>query len=180
MTLPYSITKQPKTIDLLQVNKFKLSIHKYPYLEYFCQTVNIPGMDIPEFVQPTTFATPIKRPATAINYEDLEITFLVTEDLQNWLQIMEWMTKIVPTRSFKEVITPEKDIYSDITLNVLSNKSNRVMEVNFKQCWPKSLSAITMDATTVDAANVVATVEFGHSGFTVNHKSSTKEIPVSS
>jgi hypothetical protein len=178
MTTPISISRQPKTIDLLQSNKFKLTIHKYPYLEYFCQNINIPGIDIPEFVQPSTF-TAIKRPATVINYDDLEITFLVTEDLQNWLQMMDWMTRIVPTRSFKEVITPERDVYSDITLNILSNKSNRMMEVNFKQCWPKSLSSITMDSTTLDAANITATVSFAHSGFTVIHKSDGKEIPVS-
>jgi len=178
MTTPSSISRQPKTIDLLQDNKFKLSIHKYPYLEYFCQTVNIPGIDIPEFIQPSTF-TPIKRPGTVINYEDLEITFLVSEDLQNWLQLMDWMTRIVPTRSFNQVITPEKEVYSDITLHILSNKSNRVMEINFLQCWPKVLSAITMETTTIDAANVTATITFGHSGFTVLHKSYENQIPVS-
>jgi hypothetical protein len=88
------------------------------------------------------------------------------------------MTKIVPTRSFREVIQPEKDIYSDITLTILSNKSQRVMEVNYKQCWPKSLSGIVYDATTLDTANPVATVVFSHAGATVTHKSTNKESPV--
>ena len=171
------LQRQPKTIDLLQVNKFKLTIHKYPYLEYFCQTVNIPGVSIPEFVQPSYF-TAIKRPATTINYEDLSVTFLVTEDLKNWIQLYDWATRIVPTRSFKEVIQPEKDIYSDITLNVLSNKSNRVMEVNYKQCWPKSLSGINFDASTVDASNITANIVFSYSGYTIIHKDDNEELPV--
>lgn len=174
---PNGITRQPNTIDTFQVNKFRLTIHKYPYLEYFCQKANIPGMDIPEFNQPS-YHTPIIRPATSITYDKLEVTFLVSEDMLNWLQIQDWMTRIVPTRSFKEVIQPEKDVYSDITLNVLSAKSNRVMEVNFKQCWPKSLTGIELDATSPDSSTVTATVTFSHAGCTFVHKDNNKEIPV--
>ena len=173
---PNGITRQPKTIDLLQVNKYKLTLHKYPYLEYFCQQVTLPGCSIPEFVQPSYF-TAIKRPATTINYEDLTVTFLVTEDLQNWLQIYDWMTRIVPTRSFKEVIQPEAQIYTDITVNILSNKYNKVMDVEYKQCWPKSLSGITFDASTPDAANAVATVTFGYTGYTVQHRDNQLPLP---
>lgn len=169
--------RAPHTIDLAHTNKFRLTIHKYPYIEYFCQKANVPGLDIPEFVQPSHF-TAIVRPGTTINYEKLEVSFLVTEDLQNWLQLHDWMTKIVPTRSFREVIQPEKDIYSDITLTILSNKSQRMMEVNYKQCWPKSLSGIVYDATTLDTANPVATVVFSHAGATVTHKSVNIESPV--
>jgi hypothetical protein len=169
--------RAPKTIDLAQTNKFRLTIHKYPYVEYFCQKANIPGLDIPEFIQPSQF-TAIVRPATTINYEKLNVTFLVTEDMQNWLQLHDWMTKIVPTRSFKEVIQPEKEIYSDITLTYLSNKSQRVMEVLYKQCWPKTLSGLILDATTLDSANLVASVTFSHAGATVLHKSTNKESPV--
>jgi hypothetical protein len=175
--IPIGLSRQPSTIDLLQVNKYKLTIHKYPYLEYFVQQINLPGCSIPEFVQPSYF-TAIKRPATTINYEDLTITFLVTEDLINWLEMYDWMTKIVPSRSFKEVIQPEKDIYSDITLNILSNKSNRVMDVHYKQCWPKQLTGITFDSTSENATNLTATVTFGYSGHTVIHKQDEKELPV--
>ena len=174
---PLALARQPSTIDLLQVNKFKLTIHNYPYLEYFCQSVNLPGVSIPEFIQPSHFTT-IKRPATTIQYDDLEVVFLVTEDLKNWLQLYDWMTRTVPTRSFKEIIQPEKDIYSDITLNILSNKSNRVMEVNYKQCWPKSLSGIIFDTTSSDASNTTATIIFSYSGHTVIHKDDNKELPV--
>lgn len=171
------ISRQPKTIDLAQVNKFKLTLQNYPYLEYFVQQINLPGVTIPEFTQPS-FYTAIRRPATTINYEDLSVTFLVTEDLQNWLQIYDWMTRIVPTRSFNEILQPEPLIYTDITLNVLSNKSNRVMDVYYKQCWPKSLTGITFDTTTPDAAHITATVVFGYSGYTVVHRDDEKELPV--
>jgi len=174
---PNGITRQPKTIDLAQVNKFKLTLHNYPYLEYFVQQINLPGVSIPEFVQPSYF-TAIKRPATTINYEDLTVTFLVTEDLQNWLQIYDWMTRIVPTRSFNEILQPEPLIYTDITLNMISNKSNRVMDVYYKQCWPKSLSGITLDTTTSDAAHITATVTFGYAGYTVIHRDDEKQLPV--
>jgi len=176
--IPNAILRQPTTIDLLQTNKFKLTLHAYPYLEYFVQEINLPGCSIPEFVQPSYF-TAIRRPATTINYEDLTVTFLVTEDLKNWLQLYDWMTRIVPTRSFNEIIQPEKEIYTDITLNILSNKSNRMMEVHYKQCWPKSLTGILMSSTGDDVANITSTVTFGYSGYTVVHKEDNKELPVS-
>jgi hypothetical protein len=175
--VPTGFLRQIDTIDLMQANKFKLTLHNYPYLEYFVQQINLPGCSIPEFTQPSYF-TAIRRPATTINYEDLSVTFLVTEDLQNWLQIYDWMTRIVPTRSFNEVLQPEPTIYTDITLNILSNKSNRVMDVFYKQCWPKSLTGITMDSTSVDASNMTATVTFGYSGYTVVHKETNKQLPV--
>jgi hypothetical protein len=174
---PIGIVRQPKTIELAQANKFKLTLHKFPYLEYFVQQINLPGCSIPQFIQPSYF-TAIKRPATTITYEDLTITFLVTEDLQNWLQMYDWMTNIVPTRSFEKVIRPESEIYTDITLNMISNKSNRVMDVYYKQCWPKTLTGLTLNTTSSDTENITATVVFAYSGYTVIHKSTEIELPV--
>lgn len=180
---PIGLQRQPKSIDLFNINKFKMNIHRLSYLDYFCQNVTIPGVTVPDFIQPSMH-TNIRVPGTVVAYEDLDVTFLVTDDFKNWLELYDWTTRLTPTRSFKEIYPigeKGKDnlVYSDLTITVLSNKSNRTMEFEFKRCFPIALTSIQLDASTIDASTTTATVTFAYSGYTVTHKDDNKQLPVS-
>jgi len=46
MTVTNSLTRQPTKLDYASPTQFKFSIIKLPKVEYFCTSVNIPGVNL--------------------------------------------------------------------------------------------------------------------------------------
>ena len=46
MTVTNSLTRQPTKLDYASPTQFKFSILKLPKVEYFCTSVNIPGINL--------------------------------------------------------------------------------------------------------------------------------------
>ena len=46
MTVTNSLTRQPTKLDYASPTQFKFSILKLPKVEYFCTSVNIPGITL--------------------------------------------------------------------------------------------------------------------------------------
>ena len=46
MTVTNSLTRQPTKLDYASPTQFKFSILKLPKVEYFCTSVNIPGIEL--------------------------------------------------------------------------------------------------------------------------------------
>ena len=86
MTTTSAIQRQPTKFDYASPTQFKFSILKLPKVEYFCTAVNIPGVGLGTDEQ----ATPLKvipTPGTVLTYGDLEMSFLVDENLENYREI---------------------------------------------------------------------------------------------
>ena len=90
MTVTNSYNRQPTKLDYASPTQFKFQITKLPNVEYFCTAVNIPGISIPSPAQPTPLAD-IPLPGDTISFEDLSVTFLVDENLENYREIHGWM-----------------------------------------------------------------------------------------
>ena len=74
MTATNSLSRQPTKLDYASPTQFKFSILKLPKVEYFCTSVNVPGISLGE----TTQATPLKKipiPGDKLTYEPLQMTF---------------------------------------------------------------------------------------------------------
>jgi hypothetical protein len=157
-----TLQNQPENFNILSPTKYKLQILKSPTVAYNCQTANIPGIQLGAATQLTP-RNAVPWPGDELAYEDLTATFIVDENLQNWLEIWKWMVGMSIARSheeFKELIVSTEGMFSDINLMVLTNNMNPNFIVNFKYCWPTTLSEIRFDQTIVDEQPVVATVGF--------------------
>ena len=53
MTITNSLTRQPTKLDYATPTQFKFSILKLPKVEYFCTSVNIPGISLGDATQAT-------------------------------------------------------------------------------------------------------------------------------
>ena len=53
-------------------------------------------------------------------------------------------------------------MYSDAVLQILSNKNNPIVEVNFQNVFPTSLSALDFSQAATDVEYMVATAEFAY------------------
>ena len=58
--------------------------------------------------------------------------------------------------------TADRAMYSDAFLQILSNKNNPIVEVNFENVFPVSLSALDFSQAATDVEYMVATAEFAY------------------
>ena len=190
MTVTNTLQRQPTKFDYASPTQFKFQIQKLPKVEYFTTACNIPGISLNATVQPTPLAD-IPLPGDTISFNDLEITFLVDENLENYREIHGWLTGLGFPRSheqFETFINAGKDRfptsnataknrdagrtedvgfdvgaqYSDATLTILSSKNNPVLEVRFRDLYPTSLSGLSYDQQAGDTSYLTGDVSFSY------------------
>ena len=188
MTTTTAYDRQPTKFDYASPTQFKFQLTKLPKVEYFTTACNIPGISLNATVQPTPLAD-IPLPGDTISFSDLEITFLVDENLENYREIHGWMYGIgfpksrtqfgslveagkdrFPTTGKDSLVTdagkvkygakPLGPIFSDATLNVLTSKNRANIEVRFSDVFPQSLSGLNFNQQADDVSYLTASVTF--------------------
>ena len=160
---------------------FKFSLKRSPGVAYFCNEANIPDMSLSIAEQPT-YLRDIPIPGDKIDFGDLSLRFMVDEDLTNYLEIQNWIRGLGYPQSIKEYQDLEKkayiqqtfgqkrqDIYSDGTLQILSNNLVPKFQVVFDDLFPYSLSTVTFDATDTDIEYFTAEVSFKYTLYTITN-----------
>ena len=152
---------------------FKFALKRSPAVAFFCNEANIPSMDLGVAEQPT-YLKNIPTPGDKIQFGDLNLRFLVDEDLKNYMEIQNWIRGLGFPESLKEFVDLENeaemasnfgnnaghDIYSDGTLQILSSNLVPKFQVVFSDLFPYSLSTVTFDATDTDIEYFTADVSF--------------------
>ena len=202
MTIQKAYNRQPTKFDYASPTQFKFQLTKLPKVEYFTTACNIPGISLTATVQPTPLAD-IPLPGDTITFSDLEITFLVDENLENYREIHGWMYGIgfpksrtqfaelvkagrdrFPTQGKDSLVTdagkvkygatPLGPIFSDATLNVLSSKNMPNIEVRFSDVFPSSLSGLEFNQQADDVNYLTATVTFKYKIYEFATKGATR------
>jgi len=179
------LNRQPTALDYSSPTQFRFLINQLPKVQYFTTEANIPGITLGE----GQFNTPLKDIellGDKLTYEDLTITFIVDENLENYIEMHTWLTGIgfpkdrkqfsefrgitsnmsVKTRGESNDIgdvrasTPELAMTSDSVLTILTNKNNPVVECRFRDVFPTSLSGLTYSQNQTDVEYLTATVNF--------------------
>jgi hypothetical protein len=190
MTELNSLTRQPTKLDYAAATQFKFNITKLPKVEFFCTSVNIPGITLGETSQSTSLKD-IPIPGDKLSYASLNVSFLVDENLENYREIHGWLTGLGFPRSheqFETFINAGKDRfptsnatansresgkvddvgfdvgaqYSDATLTILSSKNNPILEVRFRDLYPTSLSGLSYDQQAGDTSYLIGDVSFSY------------------
>ena len=73
--------RNPNNQNFLQPNKFIINFARAPSIQYFCQSVSVPGISLSEIPQNTPFVD-VYVPGEKAIYDLLNITFLIDEELK--------------------------------------------------------------------------------------------------
>ncbi len=152
-----AITRSPENTNLLQPTKFLLTFERIRTTQYFCQSVNLPGVSLGEVSRATPFLD-MYSPGTKLSYSPLDVEFLVDEELQSWKNIYDWFLSIADPDGFekrdgsKELQTLKH--FSDATLTILSGLNNPVLRIHYTNLFPVSINDIVFD-TTRSADNII-------------------------
>ena len=80
----------PTNVNLLHPNKFTLTFHRLPEMEYFCQGASVPGISMGEALRNTPFVD-LYSPGDKAIYDLFNVTFFVDEELKSWISIHDWI-----------------------------------------------------------------------------------------
>jgi len=179
------LARQPDQLDYASPTQFRFGINQLPKVEFFTVSANLPGIS----AGTATYATPFKDIPTMgekLDYSNLSISFIVDEYLENYISLHNWMIGYgfprdrEQFRTYRDVTsntpagggtptvdrigkaTADRAMYSDAFLQILSNKNNPIVEVNFENAFPISLSALDFTQTATDVEYMVATAEFAY------------------
>jgi hypothetical protein len=164
-----AIQRQPKSLNPMQLNEYKMVLHRTPHIVYFCQSINLPGIQSTPITQPSPFAQDIKRSPGKVVEDDLTVKFIVNEDMSNWMEIYNWYNAITPFKSFDNQIPPQREFerYSDLSIIIMNSKSNAILKFTYMNAFPIKLAGLDLDSTINDINPAVSEVSFGYTGFTV-------------
>lgn len=158
----------------LLVNYFEFVLERVPTMVYFCQTANIPGINFGVDTQPTNLGFPVVIPVGSYKFEPLTLTFKVDENLQNWLEIFEWMTKngnygqSCNQNPYQSQSTADVNKTTSLGFLSLTNSSyNSKIKVQFNNLFPISLSGIQFSTVLPESVEAVATVQFAFTNYTI-------------
>ena len=174
-----SLSRQPTELDYADPTKFKFSINKLPKVEYFTTACNLPGVNLGESIFPTPFKQ-IPVMGDDLTFDNLEITFLVDEKLENYIELHQWLVGIGFPKSrtqFSSFKTSNSDafptdaankgapsgvqaMYGDATLTIMSSKNNPLVEARFQDVYPVALSGLAYNQQEGDIVYLTATCTF--------------------
>ena len=160
--------RNPSNPNFLQPNKFQLNFARSPNVQYFCQSLSVPGISMSEVPQMTPFVD-IYVPGEKAIYDLLNITFLVDEELKSWVEIHDWIRAMTFPKEFAEYgkldrlnkytthVQTKTPQYSDATVTLLSSSNTPYYKFKFYGVFPTTLSTFIMSAT--DSPDTVVTAD---------------------
>ena len=188
MTDTNIIDRTPSKFDYASPIQFRFKMTKLPTVEFFVQSANIPGISLDEVQQPTRLKS-ISLPGSSLTFSNLDLSFLVDENLNNYKELHDWLIGLGTPESdsqFAGLLAAGSDrfsgstastaatgtstaqplneggIYSDATLIVLNSKNIAKTEIRFKNVYPISLGSLSYDikASDVDYLQVSASFSY--------------------
>ena len=151
---------------------FKMVMPKFPKVVYFSQTAAIPAITITQPMQSTRYGRQLPLEGT-FQYEDFEMSFIVDEDMENYLLLHNWLRALGTPDNYGErtswmmehgdsnnLKNNRMAKTSDGTLQVLNNNNIANFDVVFEDMFPVSLSTLDFNVTNTDTDYLTASVTF--------------------
>ena len=164
--------------NFLSPTGFRFTLNRAPKVAFFGNTANIPSMTLGVANQ-STYLKDIEVPGDKIIFEDFSLRFLVDENLENYMEIYNWIRGLGFPESLEEIYNLQRtgkidqpldkvmNIFSDGTLQVLTSHQNPNFKVVFEDLWPYSLSTLQFDATSEDIQYFTADVSFKYTIYNI-------------
>lgn len=137
-------------INYLQPTSFKLLIDRkhYPNLEFFCQSVSHPGM------QMSSVETPFKKvavplPGDTLVFGELSCQIILDEDMNSYTEMFNWMRRNLDNINSNPLTRTSRDgpSYADITLSILSSHNNQTRQIRYIDAIPTNIGDVQFEST---------------------------------
>jgi len=186
-----AFTQQIQNRNFLSPVGFKFTITKAPKVAFFCQQAGLPELALGIANQPS-YLKDIDMPGEKLEYGDLTVSFLVDENLENYMSIHNWLLGLgfpETPQQFKDLVRDEDAVsrtnndiadpdygqqFSDGSLIILTSHFNPAYQVRFKDLFPYSLTGLDFDATASDTEYFTAQASFKYTYYTITDMSGNR------
>jgi hypothetical protein len=159
--------------NFLSPLNFKFIMKRAPHVNFFIQKINIPAIELPTVFFPNPVVR-IPEPGEQLEFEELSIGFRVDENLQNYLEIQNWI-RAVGKLTFEGHRTLSRNptylgesLKSEISVTVLTSNKNPNYEIVFENAFPTRISGISFDASLEDVNYLEAEASFRYTKYEIN------------
>jgi len=170
------LTRNPQNPNLLHSNKFQLNFSRSPNLQYFCQSMVVPGISLSEVPRTTPFVE-LYSPGDKAIYDILSVVFMVDEEMAAWKEIHDWIRAMTFPYEYEEYVNlPNiarpivKEVFpqfSEAKLTILSNANIPSFEFTFVDIFPISLSSFGLSTMYSPDDVITADASFRYSYYNV-------------
>ena len=174
---PYS--NQIQNRNFLSPIGFRFALGKTPKVDFFCTNARIPEISLGLANQPS-YLKDIDVPGEKLTFGDLNLRFLVDENMENYMGIHNWLTGLgfpETTGDFSELVKPSLDVtredknqFSDGKLHILNSNFRTQTIVHFVDLFPISLTSLDFDVTLDDIQYFTAEVQFKYTVYFITGK----------
>lgn len=169
--------------NYLSPTGFYFTVIRAPKVGFFGTQINVPSLDLPQATQ-VNYLRDIPRPGDKMNFQDLTLTFMVDEDLVNFMEIQNWIRGIGYPESLNEIYDwqsktnnydyPDShrgesglNLFSDGTLLIYNSQQVPHMKVTFEDLWPSNLTLLEFDSQLTSEQPLKASVTFKYKMYNI-------------
>lgn len=177
--MPYqSWDNQISNRSFLSPTGFKFILSKKPKIDFFCDRAAIPGITLGSAIQ-STYLKNIPIPGDVLSYDDLVLSFNVDEDMENYLEVYNWLIQFgfpSDASQYQKLLDEDENSQgkqtaisgmSDGTLIIFNSNYRANVQVNFKDLFPVSLSALQFETKVNDIQYLTAEVVFKYTVYDI-------------
>ena len=170
-----SFSRQIQNRNFLSPTGFQFNLVKCPKVSFLCVNARIPEVSLDLTIQPS-YLKNIDVPGEKLTYGDLNLKFLVDENLENYMQIHNWITGLgfpESTEQYSDLSQndngdyDEKQQFSDGSLTILNSNFRANAIVKFVDLFPISLSSLEFDSSLGEASYFTADVTFKYTVYNI-------------
>jgi len=159
--------EQPRNRNFLAPNGFKFNLELFPGVDFFCQRVSVPGINVPSAEITTRYRNIPIASSGGLTFDDLRIDFIVDEDIKNYLSIWEW----IQINNLGEHMDTKKDPqYSLGELIILNSNYQPNITVGFEGLFPVDISELSFDIADTEIEYIKASATFKYTRYYFNNE----------
>lgn len=176
-----AVDSVPTNRNFLSPLNFRMVLKRAPTVNFFLQEMSLPGLSFEGNIQMPSPFVKIPLPGDHLDYDPLKVSFMVDEDLVNYLEIFNWMLDIAGPNNLSPGDTsrlygqppqmstdPMQSVRSDVKLIILSSAKNPNMEITFMDAFPVQLGDLNFNTTEGTVKYLESSVTFNYTKYTIN------------
>lgn len=145
----------------LSPDRFQIRFDNLPNIHFRLTAAPIPGMSIVAPKVGTTAPQKLQMLGNNVEFSPMNITFVVDENMDNWLEVLRWIKRTVESDDLEE-----DGILANASIVVLDSDLKEVVQCHLRDCVPNALSDIFLSVND-DSPQVVSTLTLEYSTFKI-------------
>jgi hypothetical protein len=155
---------------------FKFTLSTKEKVDFFSNSANVPSISLGTALQGTPFRI-LDIPGDEVSYEDFTISFLVDENISNYMVLHNWIIGLGVPENYNQYTDLIKDPetgklddklrFCDGSLHILNSNYRDIAVVKFKDLFPVSLSSLQFNATENDVNYFTAEASFKYTVYNI-------------